>query len=54
MPQRHEHDEAGTGALLGEVVGTADTGDASADDHHAEMLGHLERLHGARIHDARL
>ena len=36
---RFEHDEAGAGALVGEVVGAAHAGDAGADDQDVEMLG---------------
>ena len=36
---RFEHDEARAGALVGEVVGAADAGDAGADDQDVEVLG---------------
>ena len=54
---RFEHDEARAGALVGQVIGAADAGDAGADDQHVEMLarprGHrcrhrcVRRLFGA-------
>jgi hypothetical protein len=41
--ERLQRDEASVRALLGEVVGPADTGDAGADDQHIEVLD-LRRL----------
>ena len=38
-------------ALLREVVGAADAGDAGADDQHVEVLGLLACRHGARVAD---
>ena len=40
---RFEHDEAGAGALLGEVIGAAHARDAGADDQDVEMLGPYSR-----------
>ena len=40
---RFEHDEAGAGALVGEVIGAADAGDAGADDQHVEVFRALLR-----------
>ena len=43
---RLEHHEARARALLGEVIGAADPGDARADDQHVEVLGLLRRSNG--------
>ena len=45
---RFEHDEARAGALLGEVIGAADPGDAGPDDHDVEVLGLLRCGFGHR------
>src|SRR5205807_7271695 len=42
-----EDDKADPGALLGQVIGAADPGDARPDDHDIEMLGR-GRSHGGR------
>ena len=33
-----QHDEAGAGHLLRQMIGAADAGDAGADDQHVEMF----------------
>jgi len=38
---RFEHDEAGIGALPGQVVGRTYAGDPGADDQHVEVLRRL-------------
>ena len=43
-----EDDEAGPGALLREVVGPTDAGDARADDQHVDVLGLPRRGPGKR------
>ena len=47
---RLEHDKARAGALLGEMIGTTDPGDAGPDDHDVEVLGLLRCGFGEYCH----
>src|SRR5262245_43021912 len=46
---RLEHDKGGAGALLGEVIGAADSRDAGADDQNVEVFGFPGGRHGPGI-----
>ncbi len=47
--ERFENDEALVRALLLEVIGRADAGDAGADDQHVEMFGLLRSGTGRSV-----
>ena len=47
VARRFEDGERGAGALLGEVIGSADAGDPGPDHQHVDVFGHGSSLSGS-------